>query len=91
MIQDTQRYDRPSNNYNNKACHFHAGFVANLVIHSNQMWRDLRYFYIMVKAFEKIMKIKKASKRVTLLQNIITFTLTSLHIYINFTITLIHV
>lgn len=68
-----------------------TGVVANIVIHSNQMWRDLRYFYILVKAFEKIIKIKKTSKRVTLLQNIIAFTLTLLHIYIKFTITLIHV
>ena len=30
-----------------------TGVVANIVIHSNQMWMDLRYFYIMVKAFEK--------------------------------------
>lgn len=68
-----------------------TGVVANIVIHCTQMWRDLRYFYIMFKAFEKIMKIKKAGKRVTLLQNIIIFTLTILHLYINFTVTLIHV
>jgi len=34
--------------------------VASIELHSNQMWRDLRYFYIMVKTFEKLMKTKKS-------------------------------
>jgi hypothetical protein len=46
-----------------KACHVVTGFLANIVLHSNQMWRDLRYFYTMVKAFEKIIKTKKSYKK----------------------------
>ena len=34
--------------------------VANIVLHSNQMWRDLREFYSLVGAFEKFLKTKKA-------------------------------
>ncbi len=37
------------------------------------------------------LRTRRASKRVTLLQNIIIFTLTLLHKYTKFTITLIHV
>jgi hypothetical protein len=36
-----------------------TGFVASIVLHSNQMWRDLREFYSLVGVFEKFHKIKK--------------------------------
>jgi hypothetical protein len=34
--------------------------VASIELHSNQMWKDLREFYNLTGAFEKILKIKKA-------------------------------
>jgi hypothetical protein len=65
--------------------------VVSIELHSNQMWRDLREFYKWAKTFEKLMKLKRASKRVTLIQNIIYFTITLLHIHTKYTITLLHV
>jgi len=31
--------------------------VANIVLHSNQMWRDLREFYSLVGVFKKFYKL----------------------------------
>ena len=39
-----------------------TGFVASIVLHSNQMWRDLREFYSLVGVFEKYFNIKKAGR-----------------------------
>jgi len=36
---------------------FVRGFVANIVLHSNQMWRDLREFYSLVGVFKKFYKL----------------------------------
>jgi len=33
--------------------------VASIVLHSNQMWRDLREFYSLVQVFEVFFKPKK--------------------------------
>ena len=35
-------------------------FVADILLHSNQLWKDLREFYNLTGAFEKILKPKKA-------------------------------
>jgi len=31
--------------------------VANIVLHSNQMWRDLREFYSLIGVFKKFYKL----------------------------------
>jgi len=35
-------------------------FVASILLHSNQMWEDLREFYSLVGVLEKVLNIKKA-------------------------------
>ena len=36
--------------------------VASIVLHSNQMWRDLKEFYSLVGDFEKFLNIKKGGR-----------------------------
>jgi hypothetical protein len=38
-----------------------TGFVANIELHSKQIWNDLREFYSLIGVFEKSLKIKKAT------------------------------
>ena len=66
-------------------------FVAYIVLHANDMWRDFSYFYNLVKTFEKNENQKVLLKRVTLIQKNISFTITLLHIFIFFTLSLLHV
>jgi hypothetical protein len=36
------------------------GFVATIELHSDQIWRDLREFYSLIRVLEEFLKIKKA-------------------------------
>jgi hypothetical protein len=39
---------------------FLTNVLANILLQSNQLWKDLREFYSLVGVFEKLFKIKKA-------------------------------